>query len=121
MQPRALDRDVDLARRPGNARHIDEPLVQVEEAEEVDEVALEKAPAAQVLEFLARKVEIAECADLVPDALDVGGEVDIGVAAAEAVFDLRLRKMMQDHLHHRELVEVGIEQGRDDHRRLRFI
>ena len=46
-----------------------------------------------------------------------GAQVDAGVAALEAVLDLRAREMMQHDLHHRELVQVGVEQRRDDHRR----
>jgi hypothetical protein len=38
-------------------------------------------------------------------------------AALELVFDLRAREVMQHHLHHRELVEVGVEQRLDDHAR----
>jgi len=37
-------------------------------------------------------------------------QVDVRIAALEPVLDLRPRKMMQDDLHHREFVEVGIEQ-----------
>ena len=39
------------------------------------------------------------------------------VAAFEAVFDLRARKLVQHHLHHGELVQVGVEQAGDDHGR----
>ena len=54
-------------------------------------------------------------ADLVADLGDVRRQVDIGVAALEPILDLRPRKVMQHDLHHRELVEVGIEQRRNDH------
>jgi hypothetical protein len=33
----------------------------------------------------------------------------------EPVFDLCGRKMMEHDLHHRELVQVGVEQRLDDH------
>ena len=49
------------------------------------------------------------------DLVDVRRQVDVGVAALEAVLDLRGGKMMQHDLHHRELVQVGVEQRLDDH------
>jgi hypothetical protein len=42
-------------------------------------------------------------------------QVDAGVAALEAVFDLGGRVLVQHHLHHRELVQIGVEQRIDDH------
>jgi hypothetical protein len=44
VQPRTLDRDVDLARRDGRGPDLDETFIHVEQAEQVDEVALEEAP-----------------------------------------------------------------------------
>src|SRR6185295_8829450 len=56
MEPRSLDRDVDVL-RAWNAAHLDEPLVQLEEAQEIDVVALEKAPAPKVVELAAREAQ----------------------------------------------------------------
>ena len=39
-------------------------------------------------------------------------------AALEAVLDLRLGEVMLHDLHHRELVQVGVEQRRNDHQRM---
>ena len=44
VQPGPADRDVDLAVRSGDALDADEALVELEETEEVDEIALEEAP-----------------------------------------------------------------------------
>ena len=115
VQPRPADRDVDLAVRSGDALDVDEPLVELEESEQVDEIALEEAPAAQVRELVRREAQRAEAADLVANLGDVRRQVDVRIAALETVLDLRSRKVMQDDLHHRELVEVGVEQRRDDH------
>jgi hypothetical protein len=116
VQPRPLDRDVDLTRRSGNPGHLDEALVEVEESQQVDEIALEKAPAPQVIKLALREAQVAQRANLVLDLRDKGRQVDVGIAAFEPVLDLRLGEMMLDHLHHRELVEVGVEQRLDDHR-----
>ena len=89
---------------------MDEALVEPKEAEELDEVALEVAPSAQVLELVGGEPQRAELPDLVPDLGDERRQIDVRIAALEPIFDLRARKMMQDDLHHRELVEVGIEQ-----------
>jgi hypothetical protein len=51
--------------------------------------------------------------DLVRDRGDVPREVDAGRAAAETVLGLRPRVLVQYRLHHRELVQVGVEQGLD--------
>ena len=45
----------------------------------------------------------------------MGRQIHTAVAALEAVFHLRTRKLVQHHLHHGELVEIGIEQAGDDH------
>ena len=116
MQPRTLDRDVDLARASGQFRDVDEALVELEQLQEIDEVALEEAPPAEVFQLARTKAQPAEPADLLLDFGDIGREVDPVVAALEAVLDLRTGEVMQDDLHHGELVEVGVEQRLDDHR-----
>jgi hypothetical protein len=52
VKPGSADRDIDLAVRSGDALDLYEALVEPEETEEVDEVALEEAPSAQVLELV---------------------------------------------------------------------
>jgi len=90
-------------------------LVELEQAQQVDEIALQEAPAAQVIELVLREAQPAKRTDLVTDLVHVRREIEAGIAALEAVFDLRARKVMQHHLHHGELVEVGVEQRMDDH------
>ncbi len=77
---------------------------------------LKKRQPRRYVELVGAEAQAAQRADLVADLVDVGREVDVRVAALEAVLDLRARKMMQHDLHHRELVEVGVEQRLDDHR-----
>jgi hypothetical protein len=114
VQPRPLDRDVDLARHR-RRRQADEAPVELEQAEQIDEVALEETPAPQVFELFVRESQGAQCDDLALDLIEVRCQVDVRGPAFEAVFDLRTGKMVQHDLHHRELVQIGIEQRLDDH------
>ena len=82
----------------------------MEQFQKVDKVALEESPASQVLELAAREAQPAQTADLAFDLGDVRRQVDPRRAAFEAVLHLRCREMVQHHLHHRELVQVGVEQ-----------
>ena len=110
MQPRALDRDFDFAGRGRRVADADEALVQMEQAQEIDEIAFQEPPAAQVVELAAGKPQAAQAADLALDLADVRRQVDACGAALEPILDLRGREMMQHDLHHRELVQVGVEQ-----------
>ncbi len=87
----------------------------MKQAEQIDEVALEKAPAAQILELAPGKAQAAKAGDLALDLGDVRRQVDAWRAALEPVLDLRFRKMMQHDLHHGELVQVRVEQRVNDH------
>src|SRR6185437_11004525 len=102
VQPRPLDRDVDLAGAARQRADMNEPLVELEEAEQIDEIALEEAPAAQVIELAPREAQTAQLGDLAADVADVRREIDPAVTAFEAILDLSCRKMMQHDLHHRE-------------------
>ena len=114
VQPWALDRDVDFfgAR---DAAHFDEPLVELKQPEQVDEVALEETPVAKVIELAPVESERAELPNFVLDLADVRRQRNVGIATFEPVLDFRARKMMQYDLHHRELVKIGIEKRLDDH------
>ena len=103
----------------GEGRTLMKRSLMLEQPEQVDEVALEEAPRAQVAELAAREAQLAERRNLALDLADVGRQVDARRAALEAVFDLGPREVMQHDLHHRELVEVGVEQRLDDHARWR--
>jgi hypothetical protein len=64
---------------------------------------------AQVLEFVLAEAQRAQRPHLLADLVHVGHQVDARIAALEAVLDVRAREVMQHHLHHRELVQVGVE------------
>src|SRR5437660_7027671 len=87
----------------------------MKQAEQIDEVALEKAPAAQILELAPGKAQAAKAGDLALDLGDVRRQIDAWRAALEPVLDLRFRKMMQYDLHHGELVQIRVEQRVNDH------
>jgi hypothetical protein len=110
VQPRALDHDLDLAVVLRRRSYRDVLGVELEQPEEVDEVALDEPQVAQVREFLLAEAQRAQEVHLLADLVDVRLEVDARIAALEPVLDARARKVMQHHLHHRELVQVGVEQ-----------
>ena len=112
MQPGPADRDVDLAGLLAVAG-VQVLLVEVEQAEEIDEVRLHEAQAAQVGELGSRSAACRSAAPRgsLPDAA-AGPRPRCGT---EAVLDLRAREVMQHHLHHGELVQVGVQQRLDDH------
>src|SRR5687767_10047210 len=114
VQPRPADRDVDLARLLAQPRgHV--LVVELEQAEEVDEVGLHEAKRAQVFELFVAKAQVPELGELAVDAVEIGAQIRAFRAALELVLDLRTGEMVQHHLHHGEFVEVGVEQRLDDH------
>ncbi|MNY31556.1 hypothetical protein D3C86_1657230 [compost metagenome] len=108
MEPRAADRDVDLTATLLGRRDRDVLLAQVEQSQEIDEIALDEAHAAQVVEFFLGEAELAEVGHFGANLVDIRGQVDARIAALEPVLDLSLREAVQHHLHHCELVQVGV-------------
>src|SRR5690606_37879998 len=88
---------------------------QMEQAEEIDEVTFDKTQTAQVLQFFFGKTQLAQCVHFGTDLVQVGPQVHSRCAALVTVFDLRSGKVMQHHLHHAELVQVGVEQRSNYH------
>ena len=119
VQPRAAHADVDLAVRL--RLDGDVLLVQPEQAQEIDEIALDETHRAHVVQLVVHEAQTAELADLAADLVDVGRELHPGRAALVLVFHLRTRKLVQHGLHHGELVQVGIEQALDDHDGVRVV
>ncbi len=119
VQPGALNGDVDLAAfacsRVGSGCGADALAVEAEQRKEIDKIALDETQAAQVVEFVGFELQGAEGVEFGVDLAQPRHQIDPGRAAFEAVLHLRAGKVMQHHLHHGELVEVGVEQGFDDH------
>ena len=117
VQPRALDRHLDLARSGGRDRHIF--FIEPEDAQKIDEVALDEAHGFQVGQLGILKAQAAQSADFFANFVHIGRQLanagSTRVAALEFVLHLGTRKVVQHHLHHGELVQVGIEQAGDDH------
>jgi hypothetical protein len=117
VQPGPTDRDVDLA--AGQGGHMDVFLIEPEQAQEVDKIALDKAHRAQVIELRILKLQAAQRTDFLADLRHVRSQRlhtrGSRVAALEAVLHLRARELMQHHLHHGEFVQIGVEQTADDH------
>jgi hypothetical protein len=99
---------------PRTRREVDVLLVELEQAQEVDEVALDEAHRAHVVQLGFGKAQFAQLADLVADLVHVRRQLHAGRPALELVFDLRARKLVQHRLHHGELVQVGVEQALND-------
>src|SRR5471032_1713406 len=115
MQPRANNINVDLAVLLGGRLDRDGLLVEMKEREEVDEIALDETHPAEVFELVFLEAQMAELAHFVAYLIYIRHEIDIRRAAAELVFRVGCREVMQHDLHHRELVEIGVEQRMDNH------
>ncbi len=118
VQPRAGDVQLDLAGHGGRGAQVDVLAVQVEQAEEIGEIRLHEAQLAHVVHLVGGEAQAAQVVDLSVDLVQAAGQVDARRAALEAVLDDGPGVLVQHRLHHRELVEVGIEQGLDDHGRI---
>ena len=109
VQPRPLDDDIDLAVALRRRRNRDVLAIHLEKTEKVDEIALEEAELPQVVQLLVGEAQRAQRLDLALDVVDERHQVHALVAALEAVLHLCPGEVMQHHLHHRELVQVGIK------------
>ena len=90
VQPRPADRDVDLARLLPEAGGY-ELLVELEKPEEVDEVRLHEAQAAQICELVVAKAQ-PQLGELAVDAVEIRAQIRAFRAALELVLDLRAGK-----------------------------
>ena len=112
VQPRALDRHLDLARGQCSDAYI--LFIELEDSQKINEVSLDKAHGLEVSQLCVLKPQIAQAANLFANLVDVRRKLSL-VAALETVFNLGARKLMQHHLHHGEFVQVGVEQACNDH------
>src|SRR5690606_7128860 len=99
MQPRALDGNGDLAVQFAFA-DVYASFGQMEQAQEINEVAFDEAQISQVLQFFVCEAQLAQCVHFVPDLVEIGSQVDAWGTALVPVLDLGSGKMMQYHLHH---------------------
>src|SRR5690554_5898110 len=95
---------------------MDGTLLKVEKFEEVNEITLYETQTAQIGQFFLSKTQAAQMADLFANFFKIRAQIYIGCTALVAVFHLGSRELMQHHLHHCEFVEIGIQEGSNDHR-----
>ena len=115
MKPRSFDADVDPAGKVVARLDRDVLALEMEKAQELDEVGLHEAKSREVGEFLLPEVETAERIDFRLKFGKEGTQIDAGRSALEAVGHFGRRELMQHALLHRELVEIRVEQGLNDH------
>lgn len=94
---------------------MDAAFRQVEQFEEVDEVAFDKAQIAQIFKFVGGEAQLAQLVHFFADFVQIGTQVDALRAAFVTVLDLGSGELMQHHLHHAEFVQIGVEQRSDYH------
>ena len=115
MKPRSFDADVDPAGKVVARLDRDVLALQVKEAQKLDEIGLHEAKSREIGEFLLPEVETAERIDFRLQFGKEGTQIDARRSALEAVGHFGRRKLMQHALLHRELVEIRVEQGLNDH------
>ena len=76
VQPRATNHDVDFAVRKRRRLDGDVLRVELKQSEKVDEVALDEAQAAQILQLRFAKSQRTKRLDLILDGLDVRHQID---------------------------------------------
>ena len=98
----------------------------MEQAQEIHEITLDEAHGPQIGKLSLLEMQLAQGANLIADLADERRKVHaVGslarslprIATLEPVLDLGPRKLVQHHLHHRELVQVGVEETGNDHGR----
>ena len=83
---------------------------QMEQAQEVNKIAFYEAQVAQILQLVFGEFELAKCMNFFPYFVKIDAQVYIWRTTLIAVLDVCGGKLVQHHLHHGELVQVGIEQ-----------
>ncbi|MNN18588.1 hypothetical protein D3C81_1318000 [compost metagenome] len=106
MQPGPFEAQVQLVALDTNL-HIAQ--VEAEQAQKAQEVGLEEADAFEEGQLAIIEGEFAQPLELIADLAEIGAQV-FAVAAAEFPLHVGIRVVVQHALHHRELVEVGVEQ-----------
>ncbi len=106
MQPRPAQADEQLA--IFNAG-VYVAQVETKQAEKAQEVRLQEADALQEAQLIGAQAEFGQALDLEANLRQIGAQV-FAVAATKLPFDFDVGVVVQDRLHHRQLVEVGVEQ-----------
>ena len=78
-------------------------------------VALDEADGAQIVQLVLVKAKRAQIVDLVVDLLQhLRSKDNVFIAALEIVFSVQVRVLVENHLVHIELIQIGVQQGGDN-------
>ena len=90
-------------------------FVELEQAQEIDKIAFNETQRAQISQLIFFEVQTAQRLNFAANFVHIGGQIDTRISALKTVLYLRTRKLMQNHLHHGEFVEVRVQQTGNDH------
>ncbi|MNI31885.1 hypothetical protein D3C73_857800 [compost metagenome] len=88
---------------------VDVTQVEAKQPEKAQEVRLQEADAFQKAQLVGAQAQFGQALDLESDFRQVRAQV-LAVTATKLPFDFDVRVVVQHRLHHRQLVEVGVEQ-----------
>ncbi|VVN46066.1 hypothetical protein PS676_05750 [Pseudomonas fluorescens] len=106
MQPRSAQADEQFAVFDAG---VDVAQVEAEQPEEPQEIRLHEADALHETQLVGGQAQLGQALDLDADFRQVRAQI-FTVAATELPFDVHVRVVVQHRLHHRQFVEVGVEQ-----------
>ena len=106
MQPRPAQADEQLAVLDAGMQVTQ---VEAEQTEEAQEVRFQEGDALKETQLIGTQAQLGQALDLMTDLGQIRAQI-LGVAAAELPFDFDVGVVVQHRLHHRQLVEVGVEQ-----------
>lgn len=115
VQPRPFDHDVDAAGHFGTGRDGDVLRLEMKETEEIHKVALDEAKTAEIIELVLLHRQRTQVLDFLSNLIDIRTQIHTFGTATKAILHVGVRKLMQHALHHRELIEVGIEKRINNH------
>ena len=113
VQPRALNDDFNFTSQVGCDLNVF--FIQFEQAQKIDEITFNESQRSQIGKFVVFKVQAAKRLNFASNFVHIGRQIDTRISALETILDLGTRKLMQNHLHHGEFVEVGVQQTGNDH------
>jgi hypothetical protein len=88
--------------------NIDVFGIQLEKPQKIDKIAFDETQGTQKIEFFVAKTQRTQLLHLVSDLVGERPQRDAFGATFEAIFDLRLGKMVQNYLHHRKFIQICV-------------
>ena len=115
VQPRSFDHDVNAARHFGTDRNRYVLRLEMKETEKIHKVAFDEAKVAKVIQLVFLHRKRTQMLNFLSNLIRIRTQIHPFGSATEAIFHVGVRELMQHTLHHRELVEVGIEKRLNNH------